>query len=464
MPCLKFVLVFSLTLSCAFAELHVPLEEFGSKVIRSVKIASDIGLCSQEVYEAGEYLKTLVLSNASLDYQKGNAHNVWLRNEVQLKWNKMLNQNSAKFSSDRNQFHYKIMQLDKTNPPSLFRSHNAIMDKAALDGMATYDGFEEALKSTGGNAFRAATIIGMIAHDDVNFVSSDSNLFAPKSMGVTPNRGIFERFKKASTACVAVHGSQSTSDDAACPGAGHALNYHMNYGLFLGCQLAKNGFGKASISKLFTDALVGLSSLPSLVSDKVKMIETLNDPFIHKDLACRKVTGVLNQQYCIDLCTDVPKMLGHFYKRITMEKFLTDDAKVLFNKGYRTAFMAEENKFKRPAKMTEDDWKKAVANLDYRLMHLEYGAELARAGAEKGARKCSRYKESVKPKSLSKEAALLYDRGNFNPSRQASELKRVPKDLKGKELNDAWEELKSSLRESPDKYDYWDELTLSPTP
>ena len=207
-----------------------------------------------------------------------------------------------------------------------------------------------------------------------------------------------------------------------CNGA-EALNYHVNFGFYLGCQLAKRGFHHATINKLFADGITQL----------------FDDAFLLNDLSCRATDGKGPLAcYRFNLCTDVPRLLEYVYKRTTLRSHLfygpQSAALALFNLGYHTPFQAEEKDPKRrfvcPADWSEKKFRTAATYLDFHLMQLLYGAEQGRVGTELGAGVCQEYKEKIKPKGLSHNADVLFEKGLFAKKLSLIEEERLPDHLR----------------------------------
>ena len=63
-------------------------------------------------------------------------------------------------------------------------------------------------------------------------------------------------------------------------------------------------------------------------------------------------------------------------------------------------------------------------------MHLLYGAEQGRVGAELGAKVCQEYKEKIKPKGLSHDADVLFEKGLLAKKLSPIEEERLPDNLR----------------------------------
>ena len=297
----------------------VKLDNLTQSLLDKARYGADAGLCSREVYEVGAFLEDLIFYDANADYRAGivihgkNAgvenyfsHGVFLGRE---------------FIFDVTAFLHIIEQTDRKYPPL----HTGATEHPSIDAISPVNFFKEVLKITHGNAYKAVSLIGYLGHDDQHDYTGPewiSNLYAMKSIGegdIDPL--VLAKFRKAGE-----RGGKLKD----CAGA-EALNYHVNFGFYLGCQLAKRGFRRATINKLFADG----------------MIHLFDDPFLAKDLACRTTEGRGPLTcYQFDLCSDVPRILDYLYKRATLHSRLSyvahSDPLDLFNLGYRTPFQAEE--------------------------------------------------------------------------------------------------------------------------
>ena len=115
--------------------------------------------------------------------------------------------------------------------------------------------------------------------------------------------------------------------------------------------------------------------------------------------------STLGEQYQFNMATDIPALGGYYYKVFTLEERLHSsnlpEVGRLFKSGYINPFMYDpeksegEQKFKKPADMSEAKFKSAILYLYARLMHIQYVMEQHRAGASFGAQVCSAYKEKL---------------------------------------------------------------------
>jgi hypothetical protein len=388
--------------------------------------------CPADIYEAGEFLRDLVMHQTDKSYNSGDSGAVWGRNHGVENYFRELIPTYPELEIDRMKLVDKIRLADQLKPVSKMGGHGP-----HIDSPSNVNALKAALEITHGNYFKAATLVGSLGHDDVGNLPSNSNLFAQNSIGVLVDPKVTDQFKRASEECVKAYGGTSH----ACDGANSAFYYHVNFGFYLGCQLAKRGFGTSSLSKFLVSAALKISP----------------DSYLEKRLK-EKAKG---NGYEFDICTELPELLGHYYKKTTMEQWLTLDAKYLLEQGYNEPFLSDRPEYKIPFPKS---WSKkrraqAIGNLNYRLLHLRYGSKQAAAGAEAGARMCKAYKDSHLPPGLSEDAKALYDRGNHNPDSSIDRLNRVPAQLaKDKErLRKAWESLSVGLRAVRDQMDYSDQ-------
>lgn len=410
----------------------VELGEMRKSLIGKVEAGSKMGLCSPEIADAAKILQDIVFSRAGESYKEGRAGSVWGSNQGLAAYFGEKMSQSPQMLDDVERLRTKIQQLDSSVTPPLKQSSHG----PHIDEKARFDVYQLALQITEGNAYQAATIVGAVGHDDVNGISSDSNLYAPGSVGVFVDDKTMGRLRKASLFCQEVGGD--------CRGNFGAHNYHMNFGLFLGCEFIKRGIEKGTANKLFAQTTA---------------TAVLNDPFINNDLACRKtVGGGLSCNYEFNLCTDVPKMLGYYYKKTTMGNWLTADARFLYDKGYNLPFMAEEGKADSiiPKEWSENRRNQAIANLDYRLMHLEYGSAQVETGAKKGAEVCQKYKKEELEKVPDSDARQLMAKGYTNPALVTADLDRAPSALRKspEKLEKAWNAAIEYLDKNPTRFEY----------
>jgi len=421
---------------------HVEPGALANTVLKAVRTGASAGLCSPQVADAGEALKEIIFKKVGPAYLEGQ---IWANNDGVVNHFKDIRDRSKSFRDDIRKFTERIREIDHENPAKLGK-HGPSLDAESPDL------YQEALKITKGNVPRAVSLIGMLGHDDYQTgVPASSNLYAQNSVGVKVSKTVIDRFKEAGEKCnKAFPSGFDPKDVEVCSGWGSTFNYHMNFGFYLGCQLAMQGFTDVTVRSVFAHTTAKLAK-DTFLEEDIKCRE--NDPKCKADLQ----SSILGKPLQYNVCTDLPKMLGHFYKKTTLHKWLTTDARWLYDNGYQTPFQAEAKSFKRPEGWSEERFKKAAANLDYRLMHLEYGRAMSETGAKRGEEVCREYVKKQMPKGLSKDAEALFLRGNRNANDATKDLK-LPQDLKRSpaRVEKAWNELKASLVAAGDKFDYGD--------
>lgn len=400
------------------------------------------GMCSPEIGDAADLLKEIVFYRTEEKYRSGDPAAVYGANRGVEHYFQDLASHSASLNEDMKNLKDSILECDAKTPVKKFSSEH----KPHINSPANCNAYEMALKITKGNVYRAVTALTALGHDDIHDIPAKSNLFAMGSIGKILDDTTLERYRKAAAFC--------EKSGASCRGNYSALNYHMIFGLYLGCEFAKKGVLEGTASKFFSD---------TMVATVLK-----GDPYIRNVLKSQPTCGWgLGCKYKFNLCSDVPKMLGYYYRKTTMPQFMSPDARILFDQGYQTPFQfdvsseeqhtAFRKQFPETATWNKNRLDQAVADLDFRLMQLEMGSRQSEAGAKMGEQVCKEYKEKIDPKGLSAEARKIISRGFFNPKLKLDALEKLPTDLKNMDkikLAQAWDEARAHLVKNAQNYDY----------
>jgi hypothetical protein len=344
--------------------------------------------------------------------------------------------------------------------------------------------FQETLKLTGGNVFRAVTLLGAVGHDDYDKTNGkvrpeeigvSSNLFTSGSLGteaVVPINAklAFQRYGAAVDEINKKGGlmdkvSKSTYDSellafhppdpeeilysqAMVGGRAAAFQYQVIGGFYMGCQLSKLGLSDVAINPIRVGMIVKAATthIPGSSQSFKSFLEQHHD--------AGSTWASWTSPYTFDLAIDIPAMGGFLYKILTVPLWLSvfPDAGVLYQAGYYEPYTKG---IVPPKDWSPERFEAAKRILDFRLGHVGYVMEQHRAGAAFGAKACRSYKQQI-AKSIAFEntvEATIFEMGFMHPSHTFEQLEaradlasRMPKGTSKPDLKTAFFNLMKKLQ------------------